>query len=874
MLDETKIAISESRQSGNRTVCKGARSVRASEPQGRERSFRNENGIAGPGTGRTGRNCPQSVRSWVPLFLLLWTFLSPFAVQILAADLAENEVKQAIDRGRKFLIREQAQDGSWKAEGEVQVGISSLCVLALLNCGMSPQDPPVRRGLQYLRKLSPTDYGGHYETYQVSLLIMALSAAKEKSDAVKIAELAQLLENGQITGDNSGAWSYGLKNVSQMGGDQSNTQFAILGLREAVEAGATVSRQTWELSRDYWIRNQNFDGGWGYLVGGIPNVGGKPPSRGSMTVAGVASLSITQQMLKSDEGVAPDGTPPCCDDTSPDTAIQNGITWLGRAFSVHQNPGIGGHQWLLYYLYGAERAGRLSGQRFFGDHDWYREGTAMMLATQVAVDGHWVGTGSHEAQPVCGTSLALLFLSKGLAPVLINKLKYGTRHPNNPNILLDNNWNRHPRDVRNLTELISSMPRWPKLLTTQDLDLARAVKTGGVNSLLQAPVLFITGPGRLEFTPAETKLMKEYLEEGGFIFACPSCQSADFEASFRELVTKLMPPGEGELKPLSPEHPVFRIEHPLQPDGVKLLGVDFGCRTSIMYSPEDLACLWDYWAKVDPPKRNIQLKAKIVRATQIGVNVMAYATGREPPDKTQVRQVTANESELDHIERGLLQIAQIKHDGAWNAAPRALRNLLISLNETVGLSASTKMRDLSLNDKNIFRYPILYMHGRNRFTIPGEERQQLKLYLDRGGILVADSCCGAKPFDKAFREFLVQVYPDKKLERIPVSHEIFSDKIGRDIKLLKRRTAEGGENAAGGNLTIRSAEPILEGIELDGRYAVIYSRYDISCALERQNSGNCEGYLPEDAVKLGTNIILYGMLQNQRLNTADAAAPK
>ena len=441
-------------------------------------------------------------------------------------------------------------------------------------------------------------------------------------------------------------------------------------------------------------------------------------------------------------------------------------------------------------------------------------------------------------------------------------------------MLVDDNWNRHPRDVRNLTELISGMPKWPKLLTTQELDLARAVKNGGVNALLQAPVLFITGPGKLTFTADEIKLLKEYLEQGKFIFACPSCQSAEFESSFRELVVKLMPPGEGELKPLPPDHPVYRIEHPLQPDGVPLFGVDFGCQTSVMYSPEDLACYWDYWAKVDPPRRNVQLKAKIVRATQIGVNVMAYATGREPPDKTQVRDAIVHDSELDNVERGLLQIAQIKHDGAWNAAPHALRNLLVALNEAVGMSASTKMRDLPLNDKNIFRYPVLYMHGRNRFTIAAEERQQLKAYLDRGGVLVADSCCGAKPFDKGFREFMSQLYPEKKLERIPISHELFSDKVGLDIKLLKRRTAEGGENSSGGNFTVRTAEPILEGIELDGRFAVIYSKYDISCALERQVSGNCEGYFPEDAVKLGTNIVLYAMLQSLRFKTAEAAPAK
>lgn len=788
-------------------------------------------------------------------------------VPAFAADLSEEEVKHAIDAGKNYLVREQGDDGSWTIQSQidVRVGVTSLCVLALINSGMPTSDPSVRRGLQYLRSRSADELVGSFETYQVSLMIMALVAAKERTDFARISELAARLEGGQLTRGNVGGWDYSLRIGNGVStGDQSNAQFAILGLREAVEAGCSVDRQTWERAREFWTRSQNGDGGWGYLRIN------QDRSKGSMTVAGVSSMAIIQQMLKSDEGVAPDGTPPCCDDVPSDKVLQDGLRWLGRSFSASQNPGAGLSS-VYYYLYGVERAGRLTGQRFFGDHDWYREGTAFLLETQNQFDGHWVGSDSLEKQPVLGTSLALLFLSKGMAPVLINKLKYGKRHPNNADVVIENNWNRHPRDVRNLTELISTMPKWPKLLTSQDVDLARAVKTGGVNALRQGAVLFVTGPERLNFSPAEVKLLREYLEEGGFIFACPSCQSTEFEAGFRELIRQMMPPGEGELRPLPPEHPVYRSEHPLPPEGIPLFGVDFGCRTSIIYSPEDLACLWDYWAKVDPPKRNVQLKAKIIRATQIGVNVMAYATGREPPDKTQIRDVIAQNSELDDVERGLLQIAQIKHDGVWNAAPRALQKMLIALNDTDGLAASTKVRDLGLTDKNLFRYPVVYMHGRNRFSFPPEERQQLRLFLDRGGVLFADACCGSKPFDRSFRELMTQLYPDKKFERIPVTHELFTATVGRDIKELKRRTAEGGENAPGGTFTVRTAEPILEGIEVDGRLTVIYSKFDISCAIERQNAGNCESYVTEDAVKLGMNIIRYSMLQSLRLNSPGAA---
>ena len=41
-------------------------------------------------------------------------------------------------------------------------------------------------------------------------------------------------------------------------------------------------------------------------------------------------------------------------------------------------------------LYGIERAGRLTGRRFFGDKDWYRVGCEYLVAAQNR-DGSWGG---------------------------------------------------------------------------------------------------------------------------------------------------------------------------------------------------------------------------------------------------------------------------------------------------------------------------------------------------------------------------------------------------------------------------------------------------------------------------------------------------
>lgn len=794
--------------------------------------------------------------------LLLGIILAKMSAPLQAEELSAAKVKTSIDLGKRYLAGVQEQDGGWRiGRGrENEVGITSLAVMALINSGDSPREGAVLRGLNYLRDLEyELEVEPHHFTYNASLLLMALCAARDPNDIGRITTLATRLEEAQVKNGNenlpAGGWSYGAGGI--FGGDPSNTQYAILGLREAAEYGVPVSRKTWELARDYWVNRQNPDGGWSYGTGA---------STGSMTVAGIASLSIAQQMLISDDGVSDEGVAPCCRELSDDRSIERAIKWMASHIRVGLNPNDS--NWLLYYMYGLERAGRLSGLRFFGDHDWYREGASFLIENQNPNTGFWIGlrgAGDYEQSPVLATSFCLLFLSKGLSPVLINKLKYGPRKPGNPLEIAGDDWNRHPRDIRNLVEHLSGMKGWPVLMTSQELDLPRAATTRNIDAFMQAPVLFITGEDRLTLEPDELKLLKDYVQNGGFIFGVATCRAENFEAGFREFVKEILPNGENELKPLGAEHPVFRSEYNLQGLGIELLGAETGCRTAIIYCAEDLGCYWQYATRHAPPNRNPKLTAKVIRATKIGTNVIAYATGREILNKLEMPQFNVAEAE-DSVERGLLQIAQIRHAGAWNSAPRALQNLLTALNQTAGIAVSHQSRDLLLADPQIYNFPLVYMHGRQQFQFNKQERDRLRKYLEQGGVLFADSCCGAKLFDKSFREMLQQVFPEKSLERIPLDHELFSESVGQDVRKLKRRVLTAGQaNAA----EVKEQEAVLEGIELDGRYAVIYSKYDLSCALERQSTIQCEGYTPDDAAKLAMNIVLYAMVQNFNLPTKE-----
>src|SRR5690606_23866908 len=114
-----------------------------------------------------------------------------------------------------------------------------------------------------------------------------------RADRGRMAILAKRLEDLQLRAAHPGGWGYGRDN-NQSWFDNSNTQYAILGMYEAAQTGAyQFDRATWRRARDHWLRVQigNRDSvggaGWGYSDG-------QTTVTGSMTVAGISSLTIIQ----------------------------------------------------------------------------------------------------------------------------------------------------------------------------------------------------------------------------------------------------------------------------------------------------------------------------------------------------------------------------------------------------------------------------------------------------------------------------------------------------------------------------------------------------------------------------------------------------
>lgn len=754
------------------------------------------------------------------------------AAQQPAKDLDPQAVREAIDRGVKYLKSVQAPNGSWSEYPGQPGAKGALATLALLSCGVRPDDPSVAASLAHLRTIRPE------RTYAISLQTMVFCAAEPKKDLLLIQDNVRFLEQRQnAAGTLKGAWGY-----PEGPGDNSNSQFALLALYEAERVGANVKQQTWKRAYDYWMSAQLPDGSFSYMKGEA-----QLPGTASMTCAGIGALVITSGEVNAGDASVNGDKVQCCGNQADDDAIERAVAWLARNFQVDVNVGERSERWLMYYLYGVERVGRLTARRFIGDHDWYREGAEFLLRGQNKVgNGFWKrndNTGV-ESDEVIATSLALLFLSKGRRPVLMSKLQHEP----------DGDWNNHRRDAAHLTSYVEK--QWRRDLTWQVIDADKA----SVDDLLQSPVIYISGRKAPELTQPQIDRLRQYIEAGGFIFAEACCDGTDFDSGFRAMMERMFPEEEYRLRLLPPTHSIWSAEERVDPQYVKqLYGIDFGCRTSVVYCPDNLSCYWE----LDRPERLAQyddsVKKQIAAANSIGINVLAYATGRELKYKDEIPTSLAGNGDTDGSERATLRLPNLIHPGGYDVAPGALPNLLRFVSQKSGVRVSTDRREVSLNDPKLYNYPVLFMHGRNQFQLSEDERQQLRSFLERGGTLIANSVCASEAFAASFAGEMQAVLPEHALEPIPSSDEMFTSAFGGfDLpQVTLRRPARRGDGPA--TVDRITTPPRLDGIKVDDRYAVIFSRYDLSCALEKHDSMECEGYTREDAAKLGLNLIVYAM---------------
>lgn len=719
-----------------------------------------------------------------------------------AQNVTAEQVRTSILKAQRWLLGQQ-QGGEWQ-DVWMEGGTTALATLALLNSGIPVDDPAMRAAIEAVQRI-PLRH-----TYVVALKIQALAAASPTEYQPEIRAAADWLIDGM---QKDGMWTY---SNAPGATDFSNSQFAMLGLYEAARAGVNVPDGVWRKAEAALLSAQHRDGHWSYRPG-------TNTSPLSMTCACLASLYITGNAVTSrrEAGFTADGQAPRCGKYSEYRPIVQAFSWLSK--NLGMRPGEQS-QFQYYYLYAVERVGMIAGVQRIGSVDWYRRGAAALVASQAA-DGHW-----QQFHPIVDTSFALLFLAKGRRPILINKLAWSD----------DFRWNLDRNDLAHLIGFIGNRIGGPFSW--------EAVYIGfRLEDWQRAPILYFQGHEFPVFRPEHVSKLQQYVEQGGTLLVEACCGRPAFREGFEQFAKEAFP--ETPVYRLPPEHPVFRSLYRIDGAAVELHGIDLGCRTSIIYSPNDLSCLWE--------QANIPGKSRA--AFELGANIAAYAIGLEPlPDKlaiTRVAKNTASRPGGEPVERGTVQIAQLMHNGDWRPDPGVVPNLATHLHERLGTDVTRETVPLKATDERLARHPIVYMTGHYSFKLTPEEITALRRHLERGGFLMADACCGRKAFDNAFREMVRQMFPEAggpQLLPVPSDHPIIRGQPGIPLPAVTYRPALQAEQP-------QLRHVVLEGVTLEERLAIVYSPYAIGCGLDGHACFSCRGLSPGDATNLAGNIILHAL---------------
>jgi len=413
------------------------------------------------------------------------------------------------------------------------------------------------------------------------------------------------------------------------------------------------------------------------------------------------------------------------------------------------------------------------------------------------------------------------------------------------------------RQWLNVTDDIRNLLRWSERVL--HIPRYRHLELGWSKfsfDLQEIPILYITGHEPLPpLSDEQAAKLRRFVLDGGTIIANACCGDKRFARSFSQQIRKVFP--DRQLAPLPADHPLwwchFRIESVQYQKGIDksfvslpyLEGINVGCRTAVFFAPIDLA---NGWYGQRPPKWAEGCWIVGEDARRIGYNLITYILANYEYGRafaTQKVLYQQNEPSRDEF-----VIAQVMHNGDWDPNPSALPNLLRFVQDNSTLQVQFKRAVVDLAQDEFFRYPVLYMVGHRQFTLGEQEVRNLRRYLENGGVLIAEACCGRKGFDRAFRQEIARVLPEARLEALPADHPLYS---------ILFKISEVAYTPVLANELGRSGPPLLEGITHNGHLCVIYSRYALGNGWEGIDHPYSRGYESGDALRLGTNILLYAM---------------
>ena len=199
-------------------------------------------------------------------------------------------------------------------------------------------------------------------------------------------------------------------------------------------------------------------------------------------------------------------------------------------------------------------------------------------------------------------------------------------------------------------------------------------------------------------------------------------------------------------------------------------------------------------------------------------------------------------------ETGKFQITRINYSGGgdWYSDPSSLSNLLEYVNKHTNVDVNIIETRAKIGDDIFYGSPYLYITGHGNIRFNDDEVIKLREHLLNGAFLHADDNYG---MDQSFRREMKKVFPEKEWVEIPPSHKLFNLYYKFQNGLPKIHEHD-------------NKRPQALGLFHENKLIVLYTyETDLGDGWEDANVHNNPEKTRELALKMGTNIILYSILQ-------------
>lgn len=745
-----------------------------------------------------------------------------------------DEVKESIKKGVEFLYEAQNADGSWEVvpapttqgghevTGKQWGGLTAMAAYALLAAGENEQHPKIARAVEWLGKANIVGtYALGLRSQVWPLLDPGGPYGKIIRAGVKKDAAALLAGMYSAEGESWGWYTYYRDTYinqampkAAAGGpyDRSNSQYGVLGVWGCEQAGGEIPAKYWMIQDNIWKKAQNADGGWEYT--------GQGPSTHTMAAAGLATLFITQDYLINSTMGKRD-----CKGNYVNKHIDLGLGYMDKNAQAMLTEQGGAHY--HYLMYGIERIGVASGRKYFGTLDWYQVG-AEALVRQQGGDGAWGADEMvYNARKVPSTVFCLMFLVRGRAPVVMNKLEYASVEKEGAGDC----WNQRPRDAANFAWWMGKQAErfynWQIVNLKVDPD-----------EFFDAPLLYIAGSESLGFKKEEVEKLKRYIEDGGIILGHADCEKERFGKSFRDLGRQMFPGYEFRAMPAN--HPIFTRQQ---------FNVNRWKSRPVVYELHNgVRSLMILIPRGDPARKWQARGGKDDEAFQLGANLYYYATDKNLDKFKGITHIVKDNGESP---ANTIKVARIQYGGNWDPEPAGWRRLGLILKNDHQLGVKTVNVKLDGKSLKASGARLAHLTGTTKVALNDAQRKELKAFVKGGGTLVVDAAGGVTEFADAAEKELAATFGDmvgKALSSsLPVQHAV-CNQAGGEIKEFKYRTFT--------KPTITGKAPRLKGIEIGGRTAVLFSREDLTAGMVGQDVDGVFGYTPAVATAIMRNIVL------------------